>query len=115
MPEDCGSLIRRPNWSETRARPLPLLLVRVTSTHSPAATCRASGSGALVPAWTAAASAVGTKAFRPPFGPLGTLTALTANLCTGADVGQGLPGSVVAGGRPPVLACSVAGLFAGTA
>ena len=86
---------------------MPLWLVKCTVMHSPAATCSTSGSGALAPFITAAASAVGTKAVRTaPWNELllGTSTALTAKLYCGAPLVHGLPGLVVAGGRPPVTA-----------
>ena len=46
-------------WNEARAE--SRWLVKFTLTQSPADTCRTSGSGFFVPAFTAAASAVGTN------------------------------------------------------
>src|SRR3954447_6940302 len=89
-------------WKDARALSRPL--VKLTLTHSPADTWRTSGSGFLEPALTAAASAVGTKIARWPALTVvdGRSTALTANECSGAPGGQGLPGSATTGGRFPV-------------
>src|SRR3954447_3453525 len=89
-------------WKDARA--LRRSLVKFTLTHSPADTCRTSGSGFFVPALTAAASAVGTKiAWGSGLAVVsGRPTALTSNECGGAPVGHGLPASGATGGRLPV-------------